>query len=140
MSLLDPLELKETFRGYKTMEEKSLVEFKGREKYLSLFDQPNPDFSQFTQVPGLDTFIQQNKAEIENLTKQDMIVNKVLNEFIMPDHDEIIRTLDLINPDQETQKIVMREKTHAQIFDGINERVSEKCLSFEDRVRLPVTC
>lgn len=76
------------------MEEKSLVEFKTREKYLTLFDQPNPDFSQFTHVPGLDAFLQQNKAEIENLTKQDMIVNKVLNEFITPDHDEIIKTLD----------------------------------------------
>jgi len=64
------------------MEDKSLSEFKSTEKYLSLFDQPNPDFSQFTQVPGLDQFLQQNKAEIENLTKQDMIVNKVLSDFI----------------------------------------------------------
>ena len=95
------------------MEEKSLAEFKSREKYLALFDQPNPDFSQFTQVPGLNEFLQNNKAETENLTKQDMIVNKVLTEFITPDHDEIIKTLDSINPDLETQKIVMREKTHA---------------------------
>ena len=56
---------------------------------------------------------------------------------IKPNLDKIIEMLDKIEPDTETQKIVMREKTQAEIFDGINERVSEKCLSFEDRVRLP---
>lgn len=63
-----------------------------------------------------------------------MIVNKVLNDFITPDHNEILKVLDCINPDEETQKIVMREKNHAQIFDGINDRVTQKCMDFEDKV------
>lgn len=61
------------------MEEKSLAEFQTRERWLSLFDQPNPDFSQFMNVPGLEAFVQQNKAEIDNLAKQDMITRKVIN-------------------------------------------------------------
>jgi hypothetical protein len=101
---------------------------------LSLFDSPNPDFSQFTNVPGLDTFVQQNKAEIENLAKQDMIARKVINQFITPDHDDLIKGLDTINVDHETQKIVMREKTQSQIFDGINNKFGDKFMNFEDRV------
>lgn len=127
-------QLKETYRGYRTMEEKSLAEFKARERWLTLFDQNNPDFSQFMNVPGLDAFVQQNKPEIENLAKQDMIARKVINQFISPDHDELIKGLDTINADHETQKIVMREKTQAQIFDGINSKFGDRFMNFEDRV------
>lgn len=117
------------------MEEKSLSEFKARERWLGLFDQPNPDFSQFTQVPGLDAFVQGNKAEIDNLAKQDSIAKKVIHQFITPDHDELIKGLDSINVDAETQKIVMREKSQSQIFDGINNKFGDKFMNFEDRVR-----
>lgn len=116
------------------MEEKSLSEFKGRERWLALFDSPNPDFKQFMNVPGLDTFVEQNKAEIDNLIKQDMIARKVINQFISPDHDQLIQGLETINADAETQKIVMREKTQAQIFDGINSKFGDKFMNFEDRV------
>jgi hypothetical protein len=118
------------------MEDKSLAEFKGRERWLSLFDQQNPDFSQFTQVPGLESFVSQNKAEIENLAKQDGITRKVVNQFIKPDHDSLVQGLDAINADAETQKIVMREKTQAQIFDGINSKFGDKFMNFENRVSL----
>jgi hypothetical protein len=84
------------------MEEKCLSEFKVRERWLPLFDQPNPDFSQFTNVPGLEVFVQQNKPEIESLAKQDSIAKKVITQFITPDHDELIKGLDSINADTET--------------------------------------
>lgn len=116
------------------MEEKCLSEFKVRERWLPLFDQPNPDFSQFTNVPGLEVFVQQNKPEIESLAKQDSIAKKVITQFITPDHDELIKGLDSINADTETQKIVMREKTQAQIFEGINDKFGDRFTNFEDRV------
>lgn len=130
------LELKETYRGYRTMEEKSIGEFKSRERWLSFFDQKNPDFSQFTNVPGLEDFVKNNKAQIDSLGKQDAITRKVLNQFLTPDHDNLVQGLDSINVDGETQKIVMREQTQAQIFDGINSKFGDKFLNFEDRVRI----
>lgn len=128
------IELKETFRGYKDIQDKSLHEFAGRERWLQLFDQPNPNFGQFTNVPGLEAYVEQNKSEIENLAKQDSIAKKVIHQFITPDHDELIQGLDQINPDTETQKIVMREKTQAQIFESINEKFGDRFMNFEDRV------
>jgi hypothetical protein len=99
-----------------------------------LFDEPNPNFGQFTNVPGLETFVEANKAEIENLNKQDSIAKKVITQFIAPDHDELVKGLDSINPDTETQKIVMRERTQTQVFDSINEKFGDRFMNFEDRV------
>jgi len=84
------------------MEEKSIGEFKSRERWLSFFDQKNPDFSQFTNVPGLEDFVKNNKAQIDSLGKQDAITRKVLNQFLTPDHDNLVQGLDSINVDGET--------------------------------------
>jgi hypothetical protein len=101
---------------------------------VQLFDQPHPDFSKFTTVPGLDVFVQQNKAELEQLGKFSTIVEKVMGTHIKPNLDKIVNMLDQINVDNETQKIVMRERTQAQIFEGINEKFGTEFQDFEDRV------
>lgn len=129
------IELKETYRGYKTMDDQSRQEFQSRQSWLQLLDQPNPNFSQFTQVPQLDAFINANKDEILALKKHAAIINKIMNEFIRPSHDSLVQTLDSISVDQMTQKIVMREKTQAQIFDLINEKFGDKFNDFEDKVK-----
>jgi hypothetical protein len=73
-------------------------------------------------VPGLDVFVQQNKTELEQLSKFSMIVQKVMGTHIKPNVEKIVGMLDQINVDKETQSIVMREKTQAEIFEGINSK------------------
>jgi hypothetical protein len=62
-----------------------------------------------------------------------------MNQFIKPTHDKIVQHLDTINVDGETQKIVMREKTQAQIFDTINQQFGDQFTDFEDKVSQDLT-
>lgn len=117
------------------MDDQSRSEFNSRQSWLQFLDQPNPNFSQFTSVPQLDSFINANKDEIMKLKKHSEIINKILNEFIKPSHDTLIQTLDTINVDQLTQKIVMREKTQTEIFDLINEKFGDRLIDFENKVK-----
>lgn len=128
--------MKDTYRGYKTMDDQSRREFQTRQNWLRLLDQPNPDFSQFTQVPQLDAFVNANKDDIMKLKKHSQIIHKILNQFIKPSHDTLVQTLDSINVDQLTQKIVMREKSQSQIFDQINEKFGDRFNDFENKVRI----
>ena len=116
------------------MHQESLAQYQRIGEFVQLFDQPHPDFSKFTTVPGLDVFVQQNKAELEQLGKFSTIVEKVMGTHIKPNLDKIVNMLDQINVDNETQKIVMRERTQAQIFEGINEKFGTEFQDFEDRV------
>jgi hypothetical protein len=104
-----------------------------------LFDQPHPDFSKFTTVPGLDVFVQQNKEELEQLGKFSKIVETVMGTHVKANLDKIVNMLDQINADTETQKIVMMEKTHAEIFDGINDKFGSEFQDFEDKVIVHLT-
>lgn len=119
------------------MDDQSRREFQSRQNWLQLLDQPNPNFSQFTQVPQLDAFVNANKDEILKLKKHSQIIHKILNQFIKPSHDTLIQTLDSINVDQLTQKIVMREKSQSQIFDQINEKFGDRLNDFENKVGYP---
>lgn len=116
------------------MHQESLAHYQKIEEFVSLFDQPHPDFSKFTTVPGLDVFVQQNKTELEQLSKFSMIVQKVMGTHIKPNVEKIVGMLDQINVDKETQSIVMREKTQAEIFEGINSKFGSEFQDFEDRV------
>jgi len=116
------------------MDDKSRQEFNQRQNFLQLFDQPNPDFSSFTQVPQLEAFVSANQDEIGNLKKHTDVTNRIMNQFIKPTHDNIMKGLDSINVDGETQKIIMREKTQTEIFDVINQRFGNQFTDFEDKV------
>jgi hypothetical protein len=116
------------------MHQESFEHYQRISQFVQLFDQPHPDYSRFTTVPGLDVFVQQNKADLEQLGKFSEIVQKVMNTHIKPNLDKIIEMLDKIEPDTETQKIVMRERTQAEIFDGINEKFGSEFQDFEDKV------
>lgn len=121
------------------MDDKSRTEFNQRQNFLQLFDQPNPDFSAFTQVPQLDQFVAANKEEILNLKKHTDVTNRIMNQFIKPSHDQMMKQLEAIDVDGETQKIIMREKTQAEIFDLINQRFGNQFTDFEDKVNLILT-
>ena len=127
--------MKETYHGYKQMDDKARKEFNKRQHWLQLFDQPNPDFTQFTQVPQLQSFVQANKAEIQQLQKHTNVTNQIMNQYIKPAHDKIVKMLDEIDVDGQTQKIVMREKKQSEIFDGINQRFGDEFTNFEDKVK-----
>lgn len=116
------------------MHTESFEHYKQIQEFVNLFDQPHPDFSKFTTVPGLDVFVQQNKDELEQLSKFSKIVEKVMSTHIKPNLDKIIGQLEQINVDKETQKIVMRERTQAEIFEGINEKFGTGLQDFEDKV------
>lgn len=104
------------------------------QQYIELFSQPNPDFSQFTNVPGLETFIQQNKEQLELLCKNHKVVSQILAKFIDPAKDSLVNLLDGVDVDQSTEKIIMREKKQTEIFDDINQRFGDKFTDFEDKV------
>lgn len=104
------------------------------QQFIELFSQPNPDFSQFTNVPGLDTFIQQNKEQLEKLNKNHKLVTQILAKFIEPSKESLINLLDGVDVNQSTEKIIMREKKQTEIFDDINQRFGDKFTDFEDKV------
>lgn len=118
------------------MHQESYTHYQKIAEFVKLFDQPHPDFSKFTTVPGLDVFVQQNKEELEKLGKFSTIVEKVMGTHVKPNVEKIVGMLDQINVDKETQKIVMREKTQAEIFEGINEKFGSEFQDFEDKVSL----
>lgn len=133
------LELQETYRGYSTMHQESYTQYQQIAQFVQLFNQPHPDFSKFTTVPGLDVFVQQNKEELEQLGKFSKIVETVMGTHVKANLDKIVNMLDQINADTETQKIVMMEKTHAEIFDGINDKFGSEFQDFEDKVIVHLT-
>lgn len=116
------------------MHQEGFTRFQQIGEFIKLFDQPHPDFSRFTTVPGLDVFVQQNKDELEQLGKFAKIVETVMGTHVKPNLDKITEMLDQIEPDKETQKIVMMEKTQAEIFEGINEKFGGEFQDFEDKV------
>jgi hypothetical protein len=126
----------EAYRGYKEMQGKSEQMFQKSSQFLGLFDQPHPDFSQFTNVPGMENFVEQNKEELEQLGKHAMVVNKIMNQFIRPALDELVNILDSVDVNKQTEKIVMRERKQTEIFDEINARFGEKFTDFENKVKL----
>lgn len=126
-------QLKSTYEGYKTMSSKAMNEFKARQNFLGLFDQSNPDFSQFIAVPALDSFIANNKEDIAKMKGMVDGVQKMINGFIKPSHDGIMQKLDQINIDQLTSKIVMREASQTEVFQNINDQFGNQFTTFEDQ-------
>jgi len=128
-------QMMEALRGYKSMEEQSNAMLQKSSQFINLFDQPNPDFSQFTNVSGMDAFIQANKEDLDNLGKHATVVNKIMNQFIKPSLDQILQILNGVDINKETEKIVMRERKQTEIFDDINLRFGDKFSDFEDKVK-----
>lgn len=116
------------------MDEEARGKFQQHAAWLDRYDQANPNFDEFTAVPGLDKFIADNKEDIAQISNVSAVIDKVLNEFITPAHEQLIKTLDTIDIDSLTEKIVMRDRTQDQIFDSINEKLGTQFEQFEERV------
>ena len=126
--------MKEAYRGYKTMDEESKQQFMACTDFVQLFSQPNPDFTRFTNVPGLAEFVAANKGDMDNLAKHVKVVEQIMNKFIDPAQKQLIGILDEVDVNKETQKIVMRERKQSEIFDDINNKFGDKFSDFEDKV------
>lgn len=85
-------------------------------------------------MPEYDNFIQANREAIEQVKNITSVIEKVINEYIEPAHQSLVGTLDSVEVDKETEKIVMRDKTQEQIFDSIQERLGTQMEQFEDRI------
>lgn len=57
-----------------------------------------------------------------------------MGQHIKPKLDTIVEMLEKIDADGETQKIVMLERTQAEIFEGINDKFGSEFQDFEDKV------
>lgn len=126
--------MKESFRAYKQTEEQAQQAFQTSQEFIQLFDQENPDFSQFTNVPGLDAWVEQNKEQLIQLSKNVNVVNQIITKFIDPAKISLLQTLDQVDVSKLTQKIVMREKKQSEIFDEINEKFGDRFTDFENKV------
>ena len=69
------------------MVEKTKVEFRNRATWLDLYDQENPNFAQYTNIPNLDQFVNDNQNELQELKKVSMVCNQLIKKFIEPAHD-----------------------------------------------------
>lgn len=82
----------------------------------------------------METFVEQNKDQLQQLSKNFTVVNQIIQKFINPAKTSLLQTLDQIDVNKFTEKIVMREKKQSEIFDDINERFGDKFTDFEDKV------
>lgn len=128
------LEILVSFNSYKGMDSEARQKFKASAYWLDRFDEANPSFDEYTTVPELDSFINENKAEIDQILNISSVVDKVMNEFIRPAHESLIATLNKVNIDELTNKIVMREKSTEEIFDTINEKIGTQFSQLDERI------
>lgn len=127
-------ELSKTYGEYKQAAVQSSEQYASFKKYLTVLTQDKPDFAQFVNVPGLDAYIAANKENLAKISKNSQIVETLLVKYIKPAHHSLRAVLDGINPDRETQKIVMRERKQTEIFEDINQKFGEKFQDFENKV------
>lgn len=129
------LDLKQAYNGYKVISEKQEQMFQSQQQWLDVFSHPNPDLKQYTHIPRMEEFLSENGDAVQKLTKASQAIDKLTEQFLKPDHDDIIKNLEGVDVTRLTQKIAMREKSQAQIFEGINKALGDKVAQFEERVK-----
>ena len=118
------------------MDEKAEEQFRNFSPWLDLFSHPNPNFEQFTHIPEMEEFLNNNSEAVGRLVKAHGAIHKLTDGFLKPEHDEIIQNLQEIDIEKLTQKIAMREKNQEEIYKDISQSIGGKVDLFEERVRL----
>jgi hypothetical protein len=127
-------DLKQSYRGYRAMEEKIILDFERYRRLLPRLADPNVSLQELLTSGELSAFVQANLEKLQQLKKYGDGVELLVSSHLSADMGKIVDALKGIDIEKNAQKVLMNETNLEAIYKEINEMLGPLFLAFEEKV------
>lgn len=127
-------DLKQSYRGYRGMEEKIVLEYERYKHLLPRLANPNISLQDLLTSGELNAFVQANLEKLQQLKKYGDGVEMLVSQHLGGDMGKILEALKGIDIEKNAQKVLMNETNLESIYKEINEMLGPLFMTFEEKV------
>lgn len=127
-------DLKQSYRGYRGMEEKIVLEYERYKHLLPRLANPSISLQDLLTSGELNAFVQANLEKLQQLKKYGDGVEMLVSQHLGGDMGKILEALKGIDIEKNAQKVLMNETNLESIYKEINEMLGPLFMTFEEKV------
>lgn len=127
-------DLKQSYRGYRGMEEKIILEYERYKHLLPRLTNPKVALQDLLTSGELSAFVQANMDKLQQVKKFGDGVEMLVSQHLGADMGKIVEALKGIDIEKNAQKVLMNETNLEAIYKEINEMLGPLFLTFEEKV------
>lgn len=125
---------KNSFREYKSVEEKTTSQFEHYRPFLHRLCEPNLNLKELASNPQIDAFVEKHREDLNQIKKLADGLDMIINTHLRTEMEGMMAVLRDIDVEGQSNKILMNEKDIETIYKEINEKLGPMVISFEDKV------